>query len=299
VGSADAPEHREVMQRVTQSRQDIGAAHELAPEVSANAPGSLLAFVSLSRVASGDAGVADVVVFAVKLWDTESAAEQLRPIVGSNTFVIPFQNGVESIERVGAVLGRERVLGGAAYIASRIAEPGVIVQTGQMARLRFGPVFEPQRKAAELFLAACREAKIDAELVDDIVRVLWEKFVLLVALSATTTVTRKPIGVVRSDPDTRWLLEATMRETWDVARKRGVALPDDFVAKTLAFVDGLPPEMKASMLGDLEAGGRLEAPWLSGAVARMARELGTEAAANRAVHAALKPYLNGSEVKAS
>jgi len=131
------------------------------------------------------------------------------------------------------------------------------------------------------------------------VRVLWEKFVLLVALSATTTVTRKPIGVVRSDPDMRWLLEATMRETWEVGRKRGVALPDDFVARTLAFVDGLPPEVKASMLGDLEAGGRLEAPWLSGAVARMARELGMEAAANRAVHAALKPYLNGSEVKAS
>ena len=246
-----------------------------------------------------DAGAVDVVMFTVKLWDTESAAAQLRPVVGGNTFVIPFQNGVESIERIGAVLGRERVMGGAAYIASRIAEPGVIVQTGQMARLRFGPVFELQRKAAELFLGACREAKIDAELVDDIVRVLWEKFVLLVALSATTTVTRKPIGVVRSDPDMRWLLEATMRETWEVGRKRGVALPDDFVARTLAFVDGLPPEMKASMLGDLEAGGRLEAPWLSGAVARMARELGMEAAANRAVHAALKPYLHGSEVKAS
>src|SRR6267143_6057325 len=103
-----------------------------------------------------DAGAVDVVVFAVKLWDTESAAAQLRPIVGSDTSVIPFQNGVESIERVGAVLGRERGMGGAAYIAGRIAEPGVIVQTGQMARLRFGPVFEPQRKAAELFLAACR-----------------------------------------------------------------------------------------------------------------------------------------------
>src|SRR2546428_8740748 len=246
-----------------------------------------------------DAGAVDVVIFAVKLWDTESAAEQLRPLVGSNTFVIPFQNGVESIERVGAVLGRERVLGGAAYIAGRIAEPGVIVQTGQMARLRFGPVLAAQRKAAGSFLAACREAKIDAELVDDIVRVLWEKFVLLVALSATTTVTRRPIGVVRSDPDMRWLLEATMRETWEVGRKRGVALPDDFVARTLAFVDGLPPEMKAPMLGNLGPGGRPGAPGPSGPVARMARELGMEAAANRAVHAALKPYLNGSEVKAS
>lgn len=242
---------------------------------------------------AAEAGAARIVLFAVKLWDTESAAEQLRPVVGKDGFVIPFQNGVESIERIGAILGRERVMGGAAYIAGRIGEPGVIVQTGTMARLRFGPVVPAQRKSAESFLAACRDAKIDAELTDDIVRVLWEKFVLLVSISATTTVTRKTVGVVRADPDLRWLLESVMRETWAVGRKRGIALPDDFVAKTLAFVDGLPAEMRASMAADLEAGGKLEAPWLSGAVARMAREAGIEAPANRAVFAALKPYLEG------
>ncbi len=238
-------------------------------------------------------GIADVVLFAVKLWDTESAAERIRPLMDKGGVVIPFQNGVESIERVGKVLGPERVMGGAAYIAGRIGEPGVIVQTGQMARLRFGPVLPAQKKAAEAFLAACKDAKIDSELTDDIVRVLWEKFVLLVAISATTTVTRKTVGVVRADRDLRWLLESVMRETWTVARKRGIALPEDFVAKTLAFVDGLPAEMRASMAADLEAGGKLEAPWLSGAVARMAQEAGLEAPANRAVFAALKPYLNG------
>ena len=245
------------------------------------------------------AGAAELVLFAVKLWDTESAAERIRPLVASGGVVIPFQNGVDSIERIGAVLGRERALGGAAYIAGRIAEPGVIAQTGTMARLRFGPVQASQRPAAEAFLEACRSARIDAELSEDIVRVLWEKFVLLVAISATTTVMRKPVGVVRADPDTRWLLESAMRETWQVGRKHGVALADDLVEKTLAFVDGLPNEMKASMLADLEAGSRLEAPWLSGAVARMAREAGLEAPANRAVYAALKPYVDGSEVKAS
>jgi 2-dehydropantoate 2-reductase len=240
-----------------------------------------------------DAGAADVVMFAVKLWDTESAALAIRPLVASGGVVIPFQNGVESIERVGAVLGPERVLGGAAYIAARIAEPGVIVQTGTMARLRFGAVLPSQRPAAEAFLAACRAANIDCEPSDDIERALWEKFVLLAAVSGTTAVTRSPIGVVRSDSETRWLLEAAMRETWSVGRKRGVALAEDFVAKTMANVDSLPHEMKSSMLGDLEAGGRLEAPWLSGAVARMAREAGIEAPVNRAIYAALKPFENG------
>jgi len=238
-------------------------------------------------------GAADVVLFAVKLWDTESAAEQIRPLVANGGVVIPFQNGVESIERVGKVLGPERAMGGAAYIASRIGEPGVIVQTGTMARLRFGPVLPSQNNMAEAFLAACKDAKIEAELTDDIVRVLWEKFVLLVSISATTTVARSSVGVVRGDPDLRWLLETCMRETWALGRKRGVALADDFVAQTLKFVDGLPAEMRASMAADLEAGGRLEAPWLSGAVARMSRDAGLEAPANRAVFAALKPYVDG------
>jgi 2-dehydropantoate 2-reductase len=242
---------------------------------------------------AADAGQADIVLFAVKLWDTEAGAQQLRPVVATAGHVIPFQNGVESVERIGAILGRDRVMGGAAYIAARIGEPGTIVQTGSMARLRFGPTLPAQRKAAQAFHAACRDAKIEAELTDEIERVLWEKFVLLVALSATTAVTRKTIGVVRSDPDLRWLLETVMRETWTLGRQRGVALTEDFVTRTLAQVDGLPAEMRASMAADLEAGGRLEAPWLSGAVARMAREAGIEAPANRAVFAALKPYLNG------
>ena len=238
-------------------------------------------------------GQAEVVLFAVKLWDTESAAERIRPLVEKGGVVIPFQNGVESIERVGSVLGAERVMGGAAYIAGRIREPGVIVQTGTMARLRFGPVLPAQKKTAAAFLAACQRAKIDAELTDDIVRVLWEKFVLLGAISATTTVTRKNVGVVRSDPDLKWLLEACMRETWALGRKKGVRLADDLVEQTVKFVEGLPAEMRASMAADLEAGGKLEAPWLSGTVARMSREAGLEAPANRAVYAALKPYAEG------
>jgi 2-dehydropantoate 2-reductase len=249
--------------------------------------------------AAAEASPADIVLFAVKLWDTEASAEQLRPVVEKGGHVIPFQNGVESVARIGAVLGKERVMGGAAYIAARIAEPGTIVQTGSVARLRFGPALPSQRKAAEAFHAACADAKIDCELAEDIERVLWEKFVLLVGVSASTTVTRKTIGLVRSDPDLRWLLESVMRETWVVGRRRGVGLADDLVTKTLAQAETFAPEMRASMAADLEAGGRLEAPWLSGAVARMSAEAGLEAPVNRAVYAALKPFVNGSAGKAA
>jgi 2-dehydropantoate 2-reductase len=240
-----------------------------------------------------EAGIVDVVLFAVKLWDTESAAERLRPVVGKDTIVIPFQNGVESTERVGRILGKEKVLGGSAYIGTRIKAPGVIEHSGQMARLQFGPVLPSQRAAAEAFLEACKGASIQAEIPEDIVRASWEKFVFLVGLSSATAVSRMPVGVVRADPDLRWLFEQAMRETWRVGRARGVALADDYVEGRMKFADGLHADMKASLLHDLENGGRLEAPWLCGAVTRMAREAGFDAPVNRSVYAALKPYIEG------
>ena len=246
-----------------------------------------------------EAGVADVVLFCVKLWDTEGAAEQLRPVVGPQTIVIPFQNGVESIDRLRKVLPAGAIMGGSAYIGTRVASPGVIEHTGTMARIRFGILVPSQRAAAERFLEACRKAGIGAELTEDIVSVNWEKFVFLVALSSATAVARAPLGTVRADPDLRWLFEQAMRETWRLARARGAKLADDFVDKQLAFAEALPAEMRASLLHDLEAGGRLEAPWLCGAVARMSREAGLEAPVNHAVYAALKPFVGGSARKAA
>jgi 2-dehydropantoate 2-reductase len=240
-----------------------------------------------------EADVADVVLFAVKLWDTEAAAEKLRPVVGPDTAIIPFQNGVESIARLRKVFPEKAVLGGSAYIATRVKAPGVIEHTGEMSRLQFGPVLPSQKDKAEAFLAACREAKLNAEIPDDIVRANWEKFVFLVAVSSATAVARAPLGAVRSDPDLRWLFEQAMRETWRLGRARGVALADDFVEARMKFADGLHAGMKASLAHDLENRGRLEAPWLCGAVARMSEEAGLDAPVNRAVYAALKPYIDG------
>jgi 2-dehydropantoate 2-reductase len=240
-----------------------------------------------------EAGVADVVLFAVKLWDTEAAAEKLRPVVGPETALIPFQNGVESISRLRAFFPERNVLGGSAYIATRVKSPGVIEHTGEMSRLQFGPLIPSQRPMVEKFLAACREAKINAEIPEDIERANWEKFVFLVAVSSATAVARAPLGVVRSDPDLRWLFEQAMRETWRLGRARGVALADDFVEARMKFADGLHAGMKASLAHDLENRGRLEAPWLCGAVARMSQEAGLDAPVNRAVYAALKPYIDG------
>jgi 2-dehydropantoate 2-reductase len=238
-------------------------------------------------------GPVDVAMLCVKLWDVEATAPKLAGIVSNGGVVIPFQNGVESADRVAALLGPTHVLGGVAYIAATIRAPGVIAHTGTMARLRVGAFPGGPENRAAAFADACRSAGVEIEHTPDIRRALWEKFVFLASFSGITSAARSPIGVVRSDPDLRALLEAAMREVWSVGVARGVALPDDFVAKQLAFADGLPAAMRSSMQNDLESGYRLEVPWLSGAVARMAREAGLAAPVHATLHAILKPYTGG------
>jgi 2-dehydropantoate 2-reductase len=232
-------------------------------------------------------GAVDYVVFAVKLADVASAAGQLPPLLHEHTLVLCFQNGVEAAETVSSRIGAQHARPGVAYIASAIGAPGVVRHTGAMQRLQVGP-------GAERFVAACKEAGINIEQVDDIERARWEKFVFLAALAGVTTVARAPVGVCRADPELRATFEAAMTEAWRLGRKRGVGLAHDFIADRMKFLEGLPAEMRTSMQHDLEAGKPLEAPWLCGAVARMSAQAELEAPVNRTLYAALKPFLHGS-----
>lgn len=234
-----------------------------------------------------DIGPVDVVMFAVKLADVESAARQLAPLLHERTIVIPFQNGVEAPGILRGIIGDKHVVPGVAYIATSISSPGVVTHTGTMQGLHVG-------HGAEAFVAACQAAGINIKEADDIDRTRWEKFVFLVALSGVTSVSRQPVGFCRADPELRATFEAAMSETWRLGRKRGVRLADDFIAERMKFVDTLHADMRTSMQHDLENGKPLEAPWLCGAVARMSGAAGLDAPVNRTLYAALKPFLNGS-----
>ena len=239
------------------------------------------------------AGVVDLVMIGVKLWDTESAVEALAPAVGPDTAVVSFQNGVDAIDVLTKKFGRQRVLGGIAHIAAVIEAPSVIRHNGKLQRLTFGELDGKSSARVEQLLAQCRKAGIDAVVSDGIQRAIWEKFVFIVGLSALTTLTRLPIGPIREEPLTRELLANVMREAAAVGRAKGVDLAADIVEKQLAFVDTLPADMIASMLGDLRRGNRLELPWLSGGVVRLGTTLGVVTPANRFVYTALKLHENG------
>jgi 2-dehydropantoate 2-reductase len=228
-------------------------------------------------------GPVDIVIVSVKLWDTEAAAKQIRPLVGPTTGVLSLQNGVVKDDILRRELGDAPVMGGVGYVATYISSPGVIHQTGTMQRIVLGE-YDGRRSQRAVFLhEALRKAGVDAELSSDVRRAIWEKYVFLVGLSATTTTMRKPIGPIRANPQTRAFLLEIMRETVAVGRAHGVALPPDYAEQRLAFADGLPADMTSSMHHDLERGNPLEVAWLSGAVVELGEAKGIATPANRAV----------------
>lgn len=239
-------------------------------------------------------GPVDIVLFAVKLWDTETAAALARPLIGPQTRVITLQNGIDSVERIAPILGADHVVGGIAYIGSVVAGPGVISHTSPFAQMRCGRIDGRPDAPLAAFAEAATAAGIDIAVSDTINRDRWQKFVFLVALSGATGATRHPLGPILADADTRALFVDLMREVVAVGEAKGVQLGPDFVAGRLAFAEQSPPGFKASLLHDLERGNRLELDWLAGKVVTLGRELGVPTAANAAVYTVLKLSRMGS-----
>jgi len=241
-------------------------------------------------------GPVDIVLFAVKLWDTEKAAELTRPMVGPNTRVITFQNGIDSVERISAILPPDCVVGGTAAIATTIASPGSIRHTSKFAGIRFGRADNKPDAALQSFMDAAKTAKVDAAIVPDIQYELWFKFILLAATSGATAALRSPVGPIVADPELRAFLRQLMQETFAVGKAKGVKLDPSIVDQRMAYViETMPPTMKASMAHDVERGNRLELDWLSGKVRELGRALNIPTPASDTVYTMLKLHRMGSQ----
>jgi 2-dehydropantoate 2-reductase len=238
-------------------------------------------------------GPVDVVLFAVKLWDTETAGEQARPLIGRDTRVITLQNGVDSVERLAPILGDNTTIAGATYVVTKIASPGVIRQTGAIAKIQCGRLDGRPDSTLARYVDKIKAASIDITLAENMLLELWKKFVLLSGTSSITASTRQPLGLIRDDPDMRAFFFKLMEETMAVGRMAGVAFEADFPAQLERSVAAFAPAMKASMANDLEAGNRLELDWLAGKVVALGRKYGIPTPAQEAVYAILKPYRMG------
>ncbi|HXD44455.1 MAG TPA: ketopantoate reductase family protein [Pseudolabrys sp.] len=234
-------------------------------------------------------GPADIVLFAVKLWDVEAAAEFARPLLGESTRLITLQNGVDSYERVAPLVSAEHAAAGVASVASVIAEPGVIQQTSSFHAITFGRPDGRADDVLERFAATSAKANCIVKFSTDIQRDRWRKFVVLTGTSGATALTRMTLGDILADADTRAFLRGLMQETFAVGRAEGVALEDGYVDERMAYTDAnVPRDMRTSMAHDVLRGNRLEVEWLNGHVSRLGRAHGIATPRNDTVYAGLK-----------
>jgi 2-dehydropantoate 2-reductase len=241
-----------------------------------------------------DLQVPDAVIFTVKGYDTEEAAELMQPLVGPETIVVSFQNGVESVKRLARFFPRERVYGSITYVPAVVDAPGVVRHTGEVTRCIVGARAEQDAERIAEVAEAMRAGGIETELSDDIERDLWHKFVTVGAFSAVCGITRLPLGPMLADPETKQLLQDAMQEIVDVGRTYCATVDPGIAAKQLAFAtEHASPETRASQLEDLARGKRIELENLSGAVVRLGHAAGVATPVHDTVYRALHPYLNG------
>jgi 2-dehydropantoate 2-reductase len=237
----------------------------------------------------GKIGPSDVVLFTVKSYDTDAAADRLAPLLHDETAVISLQNGIDNEERIAARIGTEHVAGGVAFLFAHRAGPGQVRHTGGPARIELGELGGERSPRMETFLAECQRAGIAAEIAPDIRVALWSKFVFICAQAGLTAASRQPIGVIRETPETWDLFRRVLEEVAAVGRAEGVELPDDVVAKHLEFAMALEPHGRSSLYDDLAAGHRLELEALLGEVVRRGARAGVPTPVSEVLYGLLLP----------
>ena len=251
----------------------------------------------LERVAAAEdpreIGPVDAVLFCVKLYDTDAAAAQCRPLIGPDTWVMSLQNGLEGVERLEAALGAGRALGGVSNFSATLVEPGTVLHHGRTCSIAFGDPTDPDCGRAQGFLGLCREAGVEARADRDMRRVLWEKFVLVVGSSGAAVLTRQPMGPIYDDPVIDDIYRRGLAEAGAVGRALGVDLAPDLEERLHASLKGRSANLKPSLLVDLERGRRLEAEWFFGTLCRLAREAGVATPVTDTVRAAVRPFRDG------
>ena len=236
-----------------------------------------------------EVGPVDAVIVAVKAYQVPEAAESLRPLIGPDTFVVPLQNGVESPMQLSGALGAEHVFGGLCYIVALKMGPGHIRHAGMEPRIAFGELDNRPSERGRKLEAAFRRAEVNVEIPSDIHTAMWDKFLFIASFSGVASITRAPVGPIRSVPETRRILQDVMQEIFVIARARKIALKDNAVEVTMGVIDRLPAEGTASMQRDIMEGRPSELASQSGAVVRLGAEVGQAAPLNSFIYASLLP----------
>ena len=235
-----------------------------------------------------EVGEVELVIVAVKAWQVPEAARALKAVVGTNTTVMPMQNGVDAVPQLVAELGSTSVIGGLCRIFSFVVEPGHIRHAGYTPSVIIGELDNRRTDRITRIEQLFKHAGEGITVATDIQVALWTKFLFIASFSGVGAMANAPAGVVRTDPNWRAQMISAMEEIYELAHARGIELPPDSVDKVMASVDGLAEDVTSSMQRDIIAGKPSELESQNGAVVRMARETGVEVPTHELIYQTLK-----------
>lgn len=232
----------------------------------------------------------DLIIMAVKSFDTTDAAMQCRSVVNEATSVLSIQNGVENTELLGKILGKEFVIGGSAYIFSTISHPGVVRHHGGTTRFRIGETDGSVSARLTSIADVFNGAGIICETVIDIRRVMWEKFIFICGAGGVTAYARKTVGEILEDPASRNMLSEVIHEAAEVARAMKVDPFDGIEEKLEENFRRMPPSNTSSMYYDLTHAKHVEVEALNGTIVRLAKQYSVTVPQNELIYTSLLPY---------
>lgn len=247
----------------------------------------------------GEIGIVDWVLFAVKTYDTESAAQMIRPLVGANTTVVTFQNGVDSPDILARVVGKEHVIAAPIQIETTLTAPGVIAQTSNFRIVTIGEMDGKITPRVEWLVDQLKQGGVDVSASDKMPAPLWAKLLFLASFSGLTTLARTEGSILFKMREAQVALRAAMQEVFEVAAAYGVQLAPDLVEQRMQFALNVQAGMTSSMHKDLLKGSRLEIDALSGAIVRLGAAKGIATPVHQTVYAALKQEDQRAMLKAT
>lgn len=234
--------------------------------------------------------IVDYVIFTVKGQDTKPAAQLISSIVGPDTAIVSFQNGVEWLDILSGIYSPDSMIPGTTMAPAMIEAPGVIRHVGTARPITIGDWHGGSSQRLRAFADLSERAGLDVTISENIHVEVWTKFVGMATFSALTCLTRLPVRTISRNPDTRQLAVQSMNEVIAIANARGITVPADMPSKLLSVTENFDPSWKTSMCNDLEAGKPIEVDSISGAIHRLGNELGIPTPVHSVACQALSPY---------
>jgi 2-dehydropantoate 2-reductase len=233
-------------------------------------------------------GCVDVAIICVKAYQLKELALQLKPLLKSDTVVLPLQNGVMAASVLSDVVGANHVIGGLCRIIAKIDAPGVINHFGVEPTIVMGEMDGALSERVQLLAREFNDAGFTARAVDNIETELWKKFIAI-CVSGLLAITKSTYGELRQLPQTRQLMVELFTEIYDLSKAVGVGIEEGFVEKTMAFIDTFPFDTTSSLARDVWEGKPSEIEYQNGTVVSLGLQYGVPTPINRFIYNAIWP----------